>query len=158
MSVSEEPEDAQETLQDEVTKIVSLPEATVQEAKGEEAESKALGDQVLDRIVKKMEPPLASKLSKAQFRLAGDKLVLTLNGGDALFADSIKKNAGLIEQIFSEELGSKIRMEIETAKKKSVRKKDLKEEVMADPVIREVLELFEGRIVDVTPIKEDREY
>lgn len=157
-SVSEEPEDGQKALQDEVAKIVSLPEATVQESKGEEIESKALGDEVLDRIMKKMEPPLASKLSKAQFRLAGDKLVLTLNGGDALFADSIKKNAGLIEQIFSEELGSKIRMEIETAKKKSVRKKDLKEEAMADPVIKEVLELFEGRIVDVTPIKENREY
>lgn len=157
-SVSEEPEDDQKTLQDEVAKIASLPEASVQESKGKEIESKALGDEVLERIIKKMEPPLASKLSKAQFRLAGDKLVLTLNGGDALFADSIKKNAGLIEQIFSEELGSKIRMEIETAKKKSVRKKDLKEEVMADPVIKEVLELFEGRIVDVTPIKEDREY
>ena len=157
-SVSEEPEDGQKALQDEVAKIVSLPEATVQESKGKEVESKALGDEVLERIMKKMEPPLASKLSKAQFRLAGDKLVLTLNGGDALFADSIKKNAGLIEQIFSEELGNKIRMEIETAKKKSVRKKDLKEEAMADPVIKEVLELFEGRIVDVTPIKEDREY
>jgi hypothetical protein len=51
-------------------------------------------------------------------------------------------------------MGTKIRLEVETAKKKTVRKKDLKAEVMADPAIKEVLELFDGRIVDVTPVKE----
>ncbi|MBI5188836.1 MAG: DNA polymerase III subunit gamma/tau [Nitrospirae bacterium] len=110
----------------------------------------------LDRALKKMDAPLASKLSKANYELIGDKLVLTLNGGDSLFADSIKKDIGLIEQIFSEELGSKIMVEIETAKKNAICKKDLKEKVMAEPIIKEALELFEGRIVDVIPIKEDR--
>jgi hypothetical protein len=32
----------------------------------------------------------------------------------------------------------------------------LKEKAMADPVIKEVLELFDGRIVDVMPITEDK--
>lgn len=116
-----------------------------------------LTDEVRDRALKRMEPPLASKLSKANLRLTGDKLILTLNGGDSIFADSIRKNAGFIGNIFSEELGKNIRIEIETVKKRTVRKKDLKEEVMADPAIREVLELFDGRIVDVIPIKEGKE-
>jgi len=96
-------------------------------------------------------------LSKACFTLVGDKLILTLNGGYSVFADSIKKNSALIEQIFSEELESKISLELEIAKKKTVRKKDLKEEVMADPAIQEVLELFDGRIIDVMPTRESGE-
>jgi len=77
-------------------------------------------------------------------------VVLTLNGGLAVFADSIKKNLAAIEQIFSEQIGSKVSVVVETAKKKPVRKKDLKAEVMADPAMKEVLELFDGRIVDIT--------
>jgi DNA polymerase-3 subunit gamma/tau len=129
---------------------MKIPEPAVQESLEKQVESKPLTDEIIDRVIKKMAPPLASKISKATFKLVGDKLVLTLNGGDSLFADSIKKNTALIEQIFSEEVGSKIEIEVETAKKKTIRKKDLKEEVMAEPAIKEALELFEGRIVDVT--------
>ncbi len=118
------------------------------------SEEKTLTVEIWDRAIKKMEPPLASKLSKADFKLSGDKLILTLHGGYSLFSDSIKKDSEIIERILTEELGTKIRLEVETAKKKTVRKKDLKAEVMADPAIREVLELFDGRVVDVTPVKE----
>jgi DNA polymerase-3 subunit gamma/tau len=146
----------EQKLPDEKVKTVPSPEPAVQESLEKQVESKPLTDEIMDRVIKKMALPLASKISTANFKLVGDKLVLTLNGGDSLFADSIKKNIILIEQIFSEELGSKIKIEVETVKKKTVRKKDLKEEVMADPAIKEVLELFEGRIVDVVPKTEDR--
>jgi DNA polymerase-3 subunit gamma/tau len=139
----------------EEQKIVHIPPA--KESVEKPMDAKTLPDEIQDRAIKKMGPPLASKISKAQFKLIGNKLVLTLNGGDSLFEDSIKKDSKLIEQIFSEELGSKIKIEIETVKKKAVRKKDLKEEVKADPAIKEVLELFNGRIVDVTPITEPGE-
>ena len=109
-----------------------------------------------ERAIARMEPPLASKLSKADFSVSGDKLVLTLTGGYSVFADSIKKNKALIEKVFSEELGNNVFLEIQLAKKKVVRKKDLKEKVLADPLIKEVLELFDGRIVDVIPITEER--
>jgi len=118
-------------------------------------EDSVLTEVVWGIVMKKMELPLQSKLSKASFKLEGDKLVLTLNGGYSVFADSIKKNEKLIMKIFSEELGKKISLEVGTAKKKVVRKKDLKEQLMADPAIKEVLELFDGRIVDVAPIREN---
>ncbi len=141
---------------DEETEIIPLSEPIKQELEPAPLESHTITDEIWDSAIRKMDPPLASKLSKASFRLVGDKLFLTLNGGYSFFADSIKKNAELIEQIFTEELGSKIVLEIGTAKKKTIRKKDLKEEVMADPAIQEVLELFDGRIVDVMPITEDK--
>jgi DNA polymerase-3 subunit gamma/tau len=115
-----------------------------------------LSRELWDTAVKKMEPPLASKLSKASYALDGDRLVLTLSEDYSLFADSIMKNKDVIESIFSEELGSRVRLGIEIAKKKPGRKRALKEEVMNDPAIREVLELFDGRIVNVMPISEEK--
>ncbi len=107
---------------------------------------------VWGRTVARVEPPLASKLGHAVTELKGDELFLTLNGGQAVFEDSIKSNLKMLEKIASEEAGRKIRIRLATAHKKGVRKKDLKEKVLAEPLIKEALELFEGRIVDVTPV------
>jgi DNA polymerase III subunit gamma/tau len=149
---------AETEVADEETEVSSLSEPVEQGFEPPVSEEKSISDDVWDNAIKKMDPPLASKLSKASFRLSGNKLVLTLNGGYSVFMDSIKKNAGLIEQIFSEELGNKVRLEVEAVKKKAVRKKDLKEEVLAEPAIQEVLELFDGsRIVDVIPVTEEKE-
>jgi len=115
----------------------------------------ALTQEIWERALKRMEPPLSSKLTEADYRVSDGKLILTLRGGYSLFSDSIKKNEDTIEKIFGEELGTNVRLEVESVKKKTVRKKDLKAEVMADPSIKEVLDLFDGRIVDVTPINDN---
>ncbi len=109
-----------------------------------------------ERIIKKLDTPLASKLSRAEFKVTGDELKIILNGGDSVFADSIRKNLGLIEKIFSEEIGSACRVTIETTKEKRITKKDLKEKVMGEPIIKEAIELFGGRIADVIPITNER--
>lgn len=157
MFVERETKPAKQKLPDE--ELINLTPRPLAETEPVEKpiDEKTLADEIFDRAIKKMEPPLASKLSKAKLRLIGNKLLITLNGGDSLFADSIKKNVRSLEQIFSEELGDTIKIEVETVKKKTIRKKDLKEKVMADPAIKEVLELFDGRIVDVTPITKDKE-
>jgi len=109
-----------------------------------------------ERSIKKIDTPLASKLSRAEFKLSGDELKIILTGGDSLFADSIGNNLEVIEKIFSEEIGTKVKVTIETVKVKRITKKDLKEKVMGEPIIKEALELFEGRIADVIPITEQR--
>ena len=109
-----------------------------------------------ERAIKKMETPLATKLALAQYKLTGEELQIILNGGNSVFADSIRKNLGLLEKIFLEEIGTTVRIKIETVKEKRVTKKDLKERVMGEPIIKEAIELFEGRITDVIPITEDR--
>jgi DNA polymerase-3 subunit gamma/tau len=109
-----------------------------------------------ERAINKIETPLASKLARAQYKLTGEELKIILNGGDSVFADSIRKNLGLIEKIFSEEIGAAVKVKIETIKEKRIAKKDLKEKVMGEPIIREAIELFEGKIADVIPITEER--
>jgi DNA polymerase-3 subunit gamma/tau len=151
-----EAETPKKILTDKETEIVQPSAPVGQEFERVPSADKDITSVVWEKAITKMEPPLASKLSKATFNMSGNKLVLTLNGGYSVFADSIKKNAELIENIFSEELGRKVSLELQIAKKKVVRKKDLKEKVIADPVIKEVLELFDGRVVDVIPINEHR--
>ncbi len=138
--------------EDRRKKPASQPGPGGREAPASDA-GQEIAAEVLDSIIRKMTPPLQSKLSTADFRVKGDKLILTLNGGDSVFADSLRKSRELIEQVFSGELGSSVRLEVVTEKKKVVRRKEMKEEVMADSAIQEVLNLFDGRIVDVMPAK-----
>lgn len=127
-----------------------------------QADTEVLAEPVTDGFwetaIKKMDAPLSSKLSRAEFKLDGNELKIILNGGDSVFADSIRKNLKAMESIFSEEIGTEVKVKIETKKEKekTMSKKELKEKVMGEPIIKEALELFEGRIVDVTPIQEDK--
>ena len=110
-----------------------------------------------ERAIKKMEAPLASKLSRAEYQLHGNELNIVLNGGDSCFADSIGENLETIKRIFSEEIGTEIKIKIETTgEERKVSKKDLKKKVMGEPIIKEALELFEGSIAEVTPLTEQR--
>ncbi len=106
------------------------------------------------KTLEKIEAPLASKISQADFEFKNGELTLNLNGGQAVFEDSIRKKLESIEQILSEESGIRIKIKLATSKKKSPRKRDLKEKIMNEPLIKETLELFEGRIVEILPIEE----
>lgn len=138
--------------------LVSASNETLNPVQGDKKKVSAEveSDGFWEKAIKKIDTPLASKLSRAEFKLTGDELKIILNGGDSLFADSIKKNFQMIERIFSEEIGTKVKIKIETVKEKRIPKKDLKEKVMGEPIIKEALELFEGRIADVIPITEQR--
>ena len=152
-----EKESSAKLSQDQEEEFGSLSATVSEEPPVSASEGQTITDEIRERALRKMAHPLQSKLSNASFKLDGDTLILTLNGGDSVFSDSLRKNGELIAQIFSEELGNAINLEVVTAKKKVVRRKDLKEEVMADSAIQEVLELFDGRIVDVMPIKKQTE-
>jgi DNA polymerase-3 subunit gamma/tau len=148
--MEEEGMSAKGTLPEETDERQTEPDAEAETAEASEESSEG-GQGIWERTVAKVEHRLASKLSQAAVELRGDELFLTLNGGQAVFEDSIRKELKTIEGILSGEAGRKLRIKLTTAHKKSVRKKDLKEKVMNEPLIREALELFEGRIVDVTP-------
>ncbi len=106
-------------------------------------------------FLKRLEPLnhlLAIKLSEAEVRVADDVLFITFNGGASIHADSVKKNLDLIRKAAEEILGKKVSIKIDTAKKKIPRKKELKEKILSDPLVKEAIELFEGRIVDIKPM------
>ncbi|MBI5101530.1 MAG: DNA polymerase III subunit gamma/tau [Nitrospirae bacterium] len=107
------------------------------------------------RMIDKIDHRLSSKLSQVHIELKGLEVLLTLNDGTALFVDSIKENLGDMEKLLSEEYGAALRIRVATASKKVVRKKDLKEKTMEDPLIKEALELFDGRIVEVMSVDEN---
>jgi len=108
------------------------------------------GDSLLNAIKEKVDDPLSSKLAKATPVLKGDTLKLTFNSNDAeIFADSVKKNASLIGEIASNIRKNPTKIEIDVRAKKIIRKKDIKDKVLANPAIKEVIELFDGRIIDI---------
>lgn len=109
------------------------------------------GDSLLDAIIEKIDDPrITSKLAKATPLLKGDTLILTFNSNEVeIFADQIKKNSSLIEEIASDVRESPTKIAIDIQTKRVIPKKDMKDKVLADPAIKEVVELFDGRIIDV---------
>jgi DNA polymerase-3 subunit gamma/tau len=94
---------------------------------------------------------LAIKLSEAEVRMEDNTLMITFNGGAAIHADSVKKNIEAVKRAAEEILGARTSVKIDTAKKKVPRRKDLKEKILSEPLVKEAIELFEGRIVNIKP-------
>jgi len=93
--------------------------------------------------------PLACKLLGAALRIEGDSLVITFNGGSGVHADSVKKNLETLREIAAGILHRTVSVKIEVEKKKILRKRELKDKILSEPLVKEAIELFEGRIVDV---------
>lgn len=109
------------------------------------------GDSLLNAVMEKIEDPrISSKLSKAKPLLKDGILILTFNSNDAeIFAEPIRKNSTLIEGIASEIRKNPIKVQIELHKKKIIGKNDLRAKALEDPAIKEIIDLFDGRIIDV---------
>lgn len=106
-----------------------------------------------DRCIKRLELPLASKLLKAKYKVQDNVVLLILNGGDSIFADSIKRNARSIENAIHEETGLNLKVKIDIIKNNdNTSKKNNKKEITLDPKIQEILELFGGQVIDVRPL------
>ncbi len=146
------PSDAPETGSETATDAEDeLPTAAATAA----APTEGAGDigKAWEHLLTRLAPPLASKLSQIHYELKDHDLLLTLNGGQAVFEDSLRESMKEIEKILTELYGARLKVKLGTAPKKAAKKKsDLKEKVMGEPLIKEALELFEGRIVDVTAI------
>lgn len=109
------------------------------------------GSSLLTAIREKIDDPrITSKLSQAMPLLKENVLTLAFNSNEAeLCAEPIRKNSHLIEQIASDILKSPVKLKIDILTKKIIPKKDLKDKVLTDPAVKEVIELFDGRIIDV---------
>ncbi len=103
-------------------------------------------------IVKKIDEknhPLASKLRSVDATLQGDTLTLVFNGADSFHAGSVKENTAPISDAATEITARKIKVLIETKKKETKGAEDLREMILNDPLVKETIELFDGRVVDV---------
>lgn len=93
--------------------------------------------------------PLACKLRDGSVAFKDTEITLSLA---AVHSDAVKENLPLIKRLVEERAGNAVAIGIENAKANGVSRKDLKEKALQNPIIKEALELFEGRIVDVTPL------
>lgn len=113
---------------------------------------------IWNAVLKKIDEtnhPLYSKLSEGNVSFDDNQIRIVFNGGLSVHAESVKENIPLIKTIIKKISGKDIPINIEAMKVKAVTKKDLKEKALNNPIVKEALELFEGRIVDVIPNTKD---
>ncbi len=111
---------------------------------------------LLEELLNRVSPRLSSMLANAVPELSGGNLALTFKSSDAhICAERVKKSLEEITRIASEVRGAPVSVEIKVKPAKGKRtKKDVKEKAMSEPLVKEALELFDGRVVDVKEIKD----
>lgn len=105
-------------------------------------------EEVLKRI-DETNHPLFCKLSGAEAEVRDNVIHIRFKGGLSVHADSVKKNKKLIEEIASRVMKKKVSLRVETSEKKMPTKKDIKERILNEPFVKEVIEMFGGRVVDI---------
>ena len=111
-----------------------------------------------DAMVEKVDAvnhPLASKLREGNIVFGADSVKIVFTGGSAVHSESVGENLPLIKKLLNDLSGMSIAVSIDTVASSAVSKRDLKERALQDPIVQDALELFEGRIVDVLPIKNE---
>ena len=96
-------------------------------------------------------PLLAFKIQASTVAFDNDLITITFNGGSSVHADSVSENLPSVRKIVQEIAGRPVQITIVTKEAQSVSKSELRERALQNPIVREALELFDGRIVDVTP-------
>ncbi|HMK42679.1 MAG TPA: DNA polymerase III subunit gamma/tau [Dissulfurispiraceae bacterium] len=127
-----------------------VAQAVSQAPSAEHNSMASVWDATIDRLDKENHL-LVFKIQESTPSFAGDAITLLFNGGSSVHADSVKENLPAVRSIASEVAGRPISITIETKEAPAVSKADLREKALQNPVIREALELFDGRIVDVIP-------
>jgi DNA polymerase-3 subunit gamma/tau len=131
------------------------PELATPSTNKQISSKKYTGKSLLEAIIERVEDPkVSSYLANASAEINNNTLILIFNGAEAdICAKPFKDKPELIENIASDILGLPIRLEIKIIEPESPKKKtDLKKMVMSEPVIKEALDLFEGRVVDIKKI------
>ncbi|HSW61859.1 MAG TPA: DNA polymerase III subunit gamma/tau [Dissulfurispiraceae bacterium] len=95
--------------------------------------------------------PLVFKIQESSVIFDNDRITLIFNGGSSVHADSVHENLPAVRKIVQDLAGRPVRITIETKESKTASKADLRAQALQNPVVLEALELFDGRIIDVTP-------
>ena len=113
-----------------------------------------LWETVLERL-EDSNAPLVSKLRQGNASVSKEGINILFNGGTGVLgSESVKENLALIQDTIKSVAGKTLPVRVETKEVKSISKADLKEKALANPVVREALELFEGRIADISQIND----
>ena len=98
--------------------------------------------------------PLACKLRDGQVSFGEKDIRISYNSDMSMHVDSVKESMSLINQTIQDLSGNKIPLKVDTAEAPAgSSKKDLREKALQNPILKEAMDLFEGRIVDVISIE-----
>lgn len=91
------------------------------------------------------------RIQEGEVSCEGGEITILFNGGQSVHADSVTESLPSIRAMVNEIAGRPVRVTVDTRESKTVSKTELKEQALRNPLIREALELFDGRIMDVKP-------
>lgn len=109
---------------------------------------------IWDIVMKKIDDinhPLFSKLKEGDVSFTDSEIRIRFNGGLSVHAESVKENLPLIKRLIKETAVKDIHVVVEESTSTSISKKDIIEEAKNNPIVKEAIELFEARIVDIIP-------
>ncbi|HBH60811.1 MAG TPA: DNA polymerase III subunit gamma/tau [Nitrospiraceae bacterium] len=118
-------------------------------------------EDVWQKLIKRVDAEdhlLACKMSEARvLHLNSTELSIGFNGGMSVLADSVKSKTSLIKPILKSISGQNLKLKILSLPKEetNIDKKKMKEEVVAEPLVKDALRIFDGSLIKVNPL-EDR--
>ncbi len=119
--------------------------------------SAAIEDSLWDALIKKLEEKehhFVYQLAKGKVVNITDKeLVIGFNGDMPLFMNTVKKYRPAIEDALKEIKGSRIRIKVVPLVKRHEETKSLMDKVKSEPIVMDVLNLFNGKILEVKSIE-----
>jgi DNA polymerase-3 subunit gamma/tau len=115
------------------------------------------GKSLLQGIIDNLEDPrLAARLAKAEADLKGERLVLNFGDADAaICAKPFKDNPEAVESLAAQLRGAPTKIEIHIVENGPATVSAVKERALSEPVVKEALDLFEGRVVNVKPTEDN---
>jgi DNA polymerase-3 subunit gamma/tau len=123
-----------------------------------------LWSEIIEKL-KSRDQLLACKLAETKIiDITSTELIIGFNGGMSVLADSVKRNASLVEAAVKDITGNKLRLKIISLPIKESKgiylfrelSNGVKEKVLSDPVVKNAIELFKGTILEVkSPEKND---
>ena len=120
-------------------------------------------EEVWRRLLKKIDSEdhlLSCKLAEAKLiKLTDSELSIGFNGGMSVLADSVKSKSSVIQPILQKISGQNLRLKILSLPKKEPQKdnKQIKEEVFAEPLVKDAIKIFDGSLLRVKSLEENEE-
>jgi hypothetical protein len=122
-----------------------------------EPDKNTLWSEIIERL-KSKDPLLACKLAETKIiDITNTALIIGFNGGMSVLADSVKKSSSLVEAMIKDITGNKLRLKIiflpGMNQHGSYPVEDSTLSVFSDPVVKNVIELFNGKILEVKSLE-----
>lgn len=146
------PEKASEPFEEKKTEVINKPLTPLHP---DSLTKEELWKRLIDEV-DAADHLLACKLSEARvIGLNSTELSIGFNGGMSILEDSIKSKSSVIKPILQSISGQKLQLKIMSLPKDDSQrdKKKIKEEVCAEPLVKDALRIFDGSLLKVNPLE-----